>query len=103
MYLRQTGWREAGSELLQLVGRHLGAFVLYVLFRIVLNVGIGILTIIVVLATCCIAGCILAIPYLGTVLLLPVLVFKRAYSLYFLAQFGPGYDVFRPGIEAPGP
>lgn len=101
MYLRQTGWREAGGELLQLVGRHLGAFVLYVLFRIVLNLGIGILTILVVLATCCIAGCILAIPYLGTVLLLPVLVFKRAYSLYFLAQFGPGYDVFQPGVEAP--
>jgi len=36
----------------------------------------------------------------GTVLLLPVLVFKRAYPLYFLAQFGPEYDVFppRPGI-----
>jgi hypothetical protein len=34
------------------------------------------------------------IPYLGTVLLLPILVFKRAYSLHYLAQYGPQYDVF---------
>ena len=32
------------------------------------------------------------LPFIGTVLLLPVLVFKRSYSLYFLAQLG--YDVF---------
>jgi hypothetical protein len=25
---------------------------------------------------------------------LPVLVFKRAYALYYLAQYGPQYDVF---------
>jgi len=28
--------------------------------------------------------------------LLPVSVFKRSYSLYFLAQFGSPYDVFSP-------
>jgi hypothetical protein len=43
----------------------------------------------------------MAIPYIGTVLLLPVLVFKRSYPLYFLRQFGPGYDVFPPAPSAP--
>jgi hypothetical protein len=43
----------------------------------------------------------MAIPYLGTVLLLPVLVFKRSYSIYFLRQFGPEYDVFPPAPPAP--
>jgi hypothetical protein len=58
----------------------------------------------VVLVTCCCAGCLLLLPYLGTVLLLPVLVFKRAYPLYFLAQFGPEYDVFPPpSAAAPSP
>jgi hypothetical protein len=33
--------------------------------------------------------------------LLPVLVFKRAYSLLFFAQFGPEYDVFPPPAIAP--
>jgi len=35
------------------------------------------------------------IPFLGTVLLLPVHVFKRSYSLYYLAQYGEEYDTFR--------
>jgi hypothetical protein len=34
--------------------------------------------------------------------LLPVLIFKRAYPLYFLAQFGPEYDVFPP-VPPAGP
>jgi hypothetical protein len=44
----------------------------------------------------------LAIPYLGTVLYLPVLIFHRAYSLYYLAQFGPEYDLFARTIGAEG-
>ena len=35
-------------------------------------------------------------------LLLPVLVFNRAYALHYLAQFGPNYDVFTPP-SAPAP
>jgi hypothetical protein len=46
--------------------------------------------------TCCIAGCLIVLPYLGAVILLPVTVFKRSYSLYYLAQFGPAYNVFPP-------
>jgi hypothetical protein len=53
---------------------------------------IGVMILALVLVTCCCAGCLLAIPYLGTVLLLPVLVFKRSYSLYYLAQYGREYD-----------
>jgi hypothetical protein len=30
-----------------------------------------------------------------------VLIFKRAYPLYFLRQFGPGYDVFQSALTAP--
>ena len=55
---------------------------------------IGVLVLVAIVVTCCIAGCLMALPYLGTVVLLPVLVFKRSYSLYYLAQFGPAYDVF---------
>jgi hypothetical protein len=34
------------------------------------------------------------------VLLLPVLIFQRSYALYYLAQYGPQYDVF-PRTEPP--
>jgi hypothetical protein len=65
------------------------------------------LVIMIVLAafvvTCCIACCLVIIPYIGTVLLLPLLAFTRSYSLYYLAQYGPHYDVFPPAPPAPTP
>jgi hypothetical protein len=61
------------------------------------------LVMLAILVTCCCACCLMALPFLGTVLLLPVLVFKQAYSLYFLAQFGPEYDVFPPAPPAAPP
>ena len=87
-----AAWRELGGML----RGNLGNLVLYLLFRIVLAMAIAVVLVGVVLVTCCIAGCLLALPYLGTVLLLPILVFERAYSLHYLAQFGPDYDVFPP-------
>ena len=34
------------------------------------------------------ACCLAVLPYVGTVLLLPLSVFKRSYSVFFLEQFG---------------
>ncbi|HEX7617460.1 MAG TPA: hypothetical protein VF480_01950, partial [Verrucomicrobiae bacterium] len=90
-------WREFWG----LLADNAGLFTLYILFQIVLGIAIGIIVVGAVLITCCIAGCLMMIPYLGTVLLLPVLVFKRSYPLYFLRQFGQGYDVFPPAPPAP--
>ncbi len=42
----------------------------------------------------CLTCCIAAIPYVGTVILLPVFVLLRSFSLLFLRQFGPDYDVW---------
>ena len=60
----------------------------------------GIIAMVATCATCCIA----AIPYLGTVILLPLLVFIRCYSLCFLEQLGPDWQFFArpvPEIAAP--
>ena len=89
------GW----GVLLRLLAGNLGRFILYFLFQIVLSLGIGVVILTAVVVTCCIACCLMAIPFLGTVLLLPVFVFQRAYSLYYLAQYGAEYDAFR---DAPG-
>lgn len=100
MFLHRTkclaGWR----ELRALFSGRIGDLILYVLFQIVLSLAIGLLVLMVVLVTCCLAGCLMALPYLGTVLLLPVLMFQRAYSLHYLAQFGRDFDVFTPAAEA---
>ena len=81
-------WRVFRESLLD--GRG-GTFLLYVLFKFVIGIAIATLTIGVVCATCCIA----ALPYVGTVILLPLHVFVRSYSLYFLAQFGPEWQLIR--------
>ena len=96
MWLRQQGCLAAWREFLGLLGSRMGAFILYLLLRLGLGILTGILVLAVILGTCCIAGCLMALPYLGTVLILPILVFSRALPLYFLAQFGRDYDVFLP-------
>ena len=60
--------------------------------------GLGILFVIAVIAaglmTCCIGILLLIIPYVGTVVTLPIWYTYRAFSLEFLAQFGPEYTLF---------
>jgi hypothetical protein len=102
MFQRDGTCREAWSELLGLFAGRFHVLIIYLLFQIALALACGLVVLAAVIATCCIAGCLLALPYLGTVLLLPVLVFQRAYSLYYLAQFGPQYDLFQPPAPAAG-
>lgn len=76
-----------------LLKRHTGSFVLYVLFKIVLCLAISALTALV----CCCLCCTVLIPYIGTVILLPVHVFLRSYSLHFLEQMDDRYRMFENG------
>ena len=89
MYIRRQGvmasWSEFRWDLLH--GRK-GKFALYFLFRaIVLGMLLGFIAVAVTCATCCCA----ALPYIGSVFLLPLAVFTRQYSLYYLEQFGPSW------------
>jgi len=101
MFLRRGSSLSAWQELGPLISGHVGTFILYFLFQIALAMAIGVMVLGAVIITCCLAGCLMALPYLGTVLLLPVSMFKRCYSLYFLAQFGQQYDVFPPTSTPP--
>lgn len=103
LFLRGGKCLNAWKEFLGLLCANAGYFALYVLFQILLSIAIGVIVLFAILLTCCIAGCLMIIPYIGTVLLLPVLIFKRSYPLYFLRQFGTGYDVFPPASPAPPP
>ena len=101
MYLRRSRCLAAWREFRDLLTANAGRFALYLLFQIVIAMVVGAIVLMVFIVTCCVACCLAAIPYLGTVLLLPVLVFKRCYTLLYFAQFGPGYNVFPP--EPPRP
>lgn len=98
MFLRTTSCTAAWREFLTILSANKARFFLYILFQIAIAIAIGAITLTGVCITCCCAACILAIPYIGTVLLLPLIVFKRAYSLYYLRQYGPEFEVF-PGPE----
>ena len=99
MYLRSCTCINAWRELLRILSAKKGAFALYILFQIVIAMAIGSIVVAAMLLTCCCAACIMAIPYIGTVLILPLLIFKRAYSLCYLAQLGPQYNVFAGSVE----
>ena len=90
MYRRRCRAGEAFRDVTFLIWRHLGSFFLFFLFGIVLVLAVLIIGGIVTCATCCLA----ALPYVGTVILLPLFVCLRAFGLVFLRQFGPEYDVW---------
>jgi hypothetical protein len=74
-------WRMCRMEVL--AGNVGGVFVFYLL-RFVLGMAMAI----VITVLSCVTCCLTAIPYLGTVLLLPLWVFSRAFPLYYLEQLG---------------
>ena len=90
MYRRRCRAVEAFRDVTRLIWHHLGSFFLLCLFGIVLFLAVLMIGAIVTCATCCLA----ALPYLGTVILLPLFVCLRAFGLLFLRQFGPDYDVW---------
>ncbi len=97
-----TGLRasEAWRQFLPWLERYAGPFLLYALFVLALWVGVAAAVVAAGLFTCCVGFIVLAIPYVGTVVLLPVYVTYRAYSLEFLAQLHPGFAMLPP---LPGP
>ena len=82
-------WRICRDEVLS---GNIGGLVLFYVLRFVLAIGVAIAVFVLSCVTCCISR----IPYLGTVLVLPIFVFWRAYSLYYMEQLGPT-NLPRPG------
>lgn len=101
MFRQRLRTTAAWGQFLQLFRRYPGSFIVYALWILLLFLGVGSAIFVFGCLSCCVGWLILALPYLGTVLLLPVLYTYRAYSLELLARLGPEYDCFRPpaGIE----
>jgi hypothetical protein len=96
MYRRRCTAAAAFQDLWSLVTQNPGVFILYFLFLIVLVIA----AVAVGCISACVTCCLTAIPYLGTVILLPVSVMLYAFPLCFLRQFGSDYDVWA-GIAPP--
>ena len=69
-------------------------FVGYALFTFLIMLIVVIGVVIIGLATCCVGFVLFALPYINAVVLLPVSYTLRAFSVEFLEQFGPEYQIF---------
>jgi hypothetical protein len=96
MYARRCSAIEAARSILQLVLNEPASFIFFILFMIALWIGWIMLGCLVTCLTCCLAS----LPYIGTVIVLPVPVFFRSFSLLFLRQFGSDWDVWKK-VPAP--
>jgi hypothetical protein len=96
MYQRNLGtaaaWALLRQELLPGHGWH---FVGFYLMTCLLWIPAALL----VLLGCCLTCCVALLPYLSSVVFLPIFVFFRCYSLSFLAQFGEVWQI----IQVPSP
>jgi hypothetical protein len=93
MYKKDMTAMEAWSYFGNIYRANTGRLILYGLFYLALALGAGVVIFLATLLTCCILGCIAAIPYVGAVALLPVPVFFRLYSIHYIAQYGADFDV----------
>ena len=91
MWLQRLPVLDAWKPVIRHLWReHLGSLALYLLMRYVLGLAIGVLALLTILLSCCLA----LIPYVGSVLLLPLSVFALTYPLAFLEQLGPAWQFF---------
>jgi hypothetical protein len=102
MFLRMSSCSAAWREFMAILSANKLRFTLYLLFQIVIRIVIGVIVGIGFCIGCCFccASCLLLVPYIGRVILLPIYIFERSYSLCYLQQYGPQFDVFRNETEA---
>lgn len=101
MHRERIGAMAAWSRFLPLFREHPGSFILCGLFYTLLTM-VGYLAFMLGgLLTCCIGLILMAIPYLGSVITLPLSVTLRYYTLDFLSQFGGEFIMLEPVSDLP--
>lgn len=99
MHRNGTGILAGWGALLELLNSHFWFFVLYGLLRFIFASMLGLALLTAFLIGCCCCCCVtlvFVIPYVGTVLLLPVHVFIRALGPEYLGELDNRYSLHRP-------
>ncbi len=97
MYKHRLSSTKAWGRFLSLFGKHPFHFIWFGVLVFVIMIIFIIAVVLAGLLTCCVGWIILVIPYVGTVVTLPVWYTLRAFSVEFLAQFGDDYRLFPSG------
>jgi hypothetical protein len=103
MYRFRLPTLRAWGVFVPLLAEHFLAFAGYFLLLLAIHIAVAVLAFLAGCLTCCIGFLLLAIPYVGTLVLLPLLYALRAFSVEFLEQFGPDYRFFPPREAPAGP
>lgn len=105
MYKHNTSVWIAWSHFMPLFTKHFIYFILYGILVLFLHIIIFIIIMILGFMTCCIGFIFLVIPYISSVVLLPISMIFRAFSVEFLEQFDPQNKYFpedSEGLETAG-
>lgn len=97
MYRHQASAWEASKRIASLATEKPLHFILYLLLRL----GLAMVFLTIIVAIACLTCCVGLLPYLGSVITLPLSVFVVWYNLGSFAQFGPEYDVRLGGEQPP--
>lgn len=99
MYRYQLTTTDAWKALMPWLKARPGSFILYGLFVLLLFIGFAIVSFLLCFVTCC----IVVIPYIGTVILLPLLLTYRMFTVDWLAQLHPDFDLFAAAARSRQP
>ncbi len=99
MYKQNLSATQAWQIFLDLHWANFAHFILFGLLAFMIMIAIIVMVVLFGLLTCCIGFLLLAIPYINSVVLLPITYSLRAFSLEFLAQFGEEWDTFPQVFE----
>jgi len=95
MYRNRISAIKAWQRFMKIFAGHPLQFLFYGLIIVIIYMLIGALYITAGVFTCCIGFIFLVLPYISSVVTLPVSYTLRAFSAEFLAQFGGEFNVFK--------
>ena len=93
MFKQNIKTMQAWYQFLRIFKKNPFSFLFYGLLIFLITILVFMIILFAGVFTCCIGFLFLAIPYISSVILLPVSFTIRAFSLAFLAQFGNEFDV----------
>ncbi|MFO7889977.1 MAG: hypothetical protein R6V04_06525 [bacterium] len=94
MYKHGLSATQAWNKFLPLLSKHFIYFILFGLLLFAINIALIVAIMIFGFSTCCIGFILLVLPYISSVVLLPISYTLRAFSVEFLEQFGAAFSVF---------
>jgi hypothetical protein len=99
MYKQTIKSMPAWGVFMSLLSHHAGYFLLYGILIFVLSILVFIAVIMLAVFTCCLGFILLILPYISSVVTLPISYTYRAFSVQFLEQFGAEFSLFPQGTE----